>query len=148
VQSVSTEDGIQIDSKNLHWPKANRPIDRRVESDSNSTVISLPFREQQNGRSSPIEAGIKILSGEPITKISERLSKSTRNSSGTLNESDSLEVPIETIPESSKAVPSIDSTEAGTKSQFKDRQLKNTEFSTVASLNGRSKITDPRDPQL
>jgi hypothetical protein len=51
------------------------------------------------------------------------------------------------IPVSQKAEPSIDLTEAGTKSHFNDRQPKNGCFSIVATLDGRSKTTDSRDRQ-
>jgi hypothetical protein len=65
-----------------------------------------------------------------------------------LNESDSFETPIETIPVSPKAEPSIASTDAGTKSHFNDWHSKNASFSIVATLDDRSKITDSRDRQF
>jgi hypothetical protein len=118
--STSTDDGRRIDSNDKQKEKAHSPIDRRVESDSNATVLSFPFEEQQYGRTVSIDDGISIDSGDPITQISDRSSKSTKNSVITLNETDPPSTSIDLIPLSRKAAPSIAVTEAGMKSRVND----------------------------
>jgi hypothetical protein len=46
-ERTSTDDGIQIDSNESQNAKTQEPIDRRDESVSNSTVLSLVFPRQQ-----------------------------------------------------------------------------------------------------
>jgi hypothetical protein len=117
---TSTDDGRQIDSNDEQKPKPNSPINRRFESDSNATVLSFLFEEQQNGRSSSIEEGISIDSGEPITQTSEWPSKSTKNSFTTLNEIDPSSISIDPIPLAWNAPSPIAVTEAGRKTRFSD----------------------------
>jgi hypothetical protein len=117
---------MQIDSSDLQKAKADRPIDRRFESDSNSTVPNALF-EQQKCRRSSIEDGIWIDSGEPITQTSDRTSKSTKNSFTTRNETDPFSISIDPIQVAEKAPSSTAVTETGIEIQFNERHVKNSD---------------------
>jgi hypothetical protein len=129
---------MQIDSSELQKAKA----DRRFESDSKSPVLSARFEQQHHGRSSSIEDGIWIDSGEPITQTSDRTSKSTKNPFTARNETDPSLISIDPIPLVENASSSIAVTEAGIESQVNDGQFENANWSIAASLDGRSNVTD------
>jgi hypothetical protein len=94
-----------------------------------------------------IEDGITIDSGDPITQMSDRTSKSTKNSFTTRNETDPSSISIELIPLGAKAELLIVVAEAGIENQFKDLQKQKAACSIVASLDGGSNITDRRNWQ-
>jgi hypothetical protein len=144
---TSTEDGMQIDSSALQLAKAKCPINLIIESDSNSTRVSLPCERQQNGLSVSIEEGITIDSGDPITQISERTSKSTKKSFRTRNESDPSSISIQRIPLTLKTRSPIIVTEAGIENRSNNGQNMKAELSIVASRDGGSNVTDRRDWQ-
>jgi hypothetical protein len=133
---------MQIDCNSSQPLQANRPIDRRFESNSNSTVRNPVCEEQQNGRGSSTEDGIQIDSGNPITQTSERIPKSTKNSFTARSETDPSSISIDPIPLASNADSWIAVTEAGIEIQVNERHVKNAHWSIPASLDRRSNATD------
>jgi hypothetical protein len=115
---------MPIDSNDWQVRTANPPIDRRIESDANSTVLSLWFARQQYPPSVSIEDGITIDSGDPIAQTTDRTSKATNSSFTTLNETDPSSIPIYRIPLPPKARVVIPVAEAGIENRFRELNAK------------------------